>query len=324
MKRFLTTYLLTAGIGTATVYYGTPMIAAKLPRLTNPAFAITGPSVDDLTPSSVAFARMSPVTDASSADPDDSSPGNGTRSIEGDDAPINAPPEAPIIEPPPVIPPYQPPASSTNASSWAILIQRAVHYSTGGKNLGMLPAGTFGEVIKTTTSSDGDVAVCTIDQDGQWKGPVLIGVANLVVFEGPFTTVSADTLGLLRHYYALKERIDARTAAIQQAITAANPHAAAYVRATDAVNEFVLRAKKMSATFKDATGPARSEMLDQLKRMKFEQVRLNSELSQAEARMKEWTANNPDSPTNAASDPELSGWLAELRRIEPLKQAIIP
>jgi hypothetical protein len=58
--------------------------------------------------------------------------------------------------------------------------------------------------------------------------------------------------------------------------------------------------------------------------MKFEQVRLNAELSQAEARMKEWNANNPTSPAHAAPDPELSGWLAELRRLEPRKKAIIP
>jgi glycine cleavage system H lipoate-binding protein len=40
--------------------------------------------------------------------------------------------------------------------------------------------------------------------------------------------------------------------------------------------------------------------------------------------MKEWNANNPTSPANAAPDPELSGWLAELRRLEPQKKAIIP
>jgi hypothetical protein len=324
MKRFLTTYLFTAVSGTAAVYYGTPMIAAKLPRLTNPEFAIIRPSVDDLTPSSISFRRMSPATDAPSADPGDSALGSGTQSTEGEGDPIDKAPEAPIIEPPPVIPPYQPPASATHASSWAILIQRAVHYSTGGKNLGMLPAGTVGEVIKTTTSSDGDVAVCLIEQNGQWKGPILIGVANLVMFEGPLTAVPADTLSLLHHYYTLKERIDARTATIQQAITAANPHAAAFNRATDAVNEFVIRAKKMTVAFKATTGPARSDLLDQLKRMKFEQVRLNAELSQAEARMKEWNANNPTSPAHAAPDPELSGWLAELRRLEPRKKAIIP
>ena len=324
MKRFLTTYLITALIGTAAVYWGTPMIADTLPRSTIPEPAVPRPPTDDLTPTATFFERMSPATDAPSADPGDSGQRLGTRSVDGDDAPVSTPPDAPIIEPPPVIPPYCPPASMTNASSWAILIQRTAHYSKSGKNLGMLPAGTVGEVIKTTTSSDGDVAVCLIEQKGQWKGPILIGVANLVMFEGPLTAVPADTLSLLHHYYTLKERIDARTATIQQAITAANPHAAAFNRATDAVNEFVIRAKKMTVAFKATTGPARSDLLDQLKRMKFEQVRLNAELSQAEARMKEWNANNPTSPAHAAPDPELSGWLAELRRLEPRKKAIIP
>ena len=324
MKRFLVTYLFTAVIGTAAVYFGTPKIAAHLPRLTRPEPAVPLPPVDNLTPTGTFFERMSPATDAPSADPGDSGQSLGTRSVDGKDAPISTPPEAPSIETPPVIPPYYPPASITNASSWAILIQRTAHYSTGGKNLGMLPAGTVGEVIKNTTSSDGDVAVCLIEQNGQWKGPILIGVANLVMFEGPLTAVPADTLSLLHYYYTLKERIDARTAAIQQAITAANPHAAAFNRATDAVNEFVIRAKKMTVAFKATTGPARSDLLDQLKRMKFEQVRLNADLSQAEARMKEWNANNPTSPAHAAPDPELSGWLAELRRLEPRKKAIIP
>lgn len=324
MKRFLATYLFTAVIGTAAVYFGTPKIASLFPRLTRPEPAATRPPTDDLTPTGTFFERMSPATDAPSADPGDSGQRLGTRSVDGDDAPVSTPPEVPSIEPPPVIPPYYPPASMTNASSWAILIQRTAHYSTGGKNLGLLPAGTVGEVIKTTTSSDGDVAVCSIEQGGQWKGPVLISLADLVVFEGPLTAVPADTLSLLHHYYTLKERIDARTAAIQQALTAANPHAAAFIRATDAVNEFVIRAKKMTVAFKATTGPARSELLDQLKRMKFEQVRLNTELSQAEARMKEWNANNPTSPAHAAPDLELSGWLAELRRLEPRKKAIIP
>jgi hypothetical protein len=324
MKRFLTTYLLTAVIGTAAVYFGAPAIAARLSGPARPEPDGAPPSVDALTPVSTAPGLAPTVADTPAAGSGDPTVGCVTAPAEAAATPSSPVPEAPVGVPASVIPPYQPPASITNANAWAILTRRAVHYSTAGKNLGSLPAGTIGEVIKTTTSSDGDVAVCLIEQDGQWKGPVLIGVADLVVFENSLAAVPADTLSLLHHYYTLKERIDARAAAIQKAITDANPHAAAYIRATEAVNAFVIRAQKLTAAFKTATGPARTDLLEKLKRMKFEQVRLNAERSEAEARMKEWSAQNPAPPANAASDPELGGWLAELRRIEPRKRAIIP
>ena len=324
MKRFWATYLLTAVIGTVAIYFGAPMIASKLARPTPPVpSSATHPTVSEIKPARPLFRRISAAALTSTVGQTEPRAPGVTHSRDVTNTNTGDLPASTREGTVSAVPSYRPPDSDPSAPSWAILTRQASHYSTDGKNLGPLPAGTVGEVTRTTTSSRGDFAVCTVDHNGQWKGPVLIGVEYLILFEGPLTAVPTEPLSLLHHYYALKGRIDARSATLQQQHAPGNPHVAAHTRAVNAGTEFTSLAKRRVAAMNAASGPKRSELLDELKQMKFEQARLNSERQQAEARMKEWDAQNPRQ-TRAPVDPELNDWLAELRRLEPEKQAVIP
>ncbi len=330
MSRFWTTYILTAVIGTAAAYFGAPAISAQIARGARPIRLGVMPVASPRGEAQRREAGDRPAElPRSLHTPPEAPAGFGNEPLPVGAAADGAAAVAETVDKPTPQPQedrplYRPPAANPEADSWAILKQNAPHYSVAGQNLGTLPAGTIGEVTKTTTSSNGDVAVCTIDVNGQWKGPVLISVGHLVVFEGPLTRVPLQTLDLLHRYFSLKGRADARAAAVQQKNASANPHAAAYRRANDAWNALNARVTPLTSEFNTATGTRRAELLEQLKRMRIEQSRLRVEREHAADKVRTWQEQNPPQQPDRVQDPELAGWLAELHRIEPEIQKIIP
>jgi len=330
MKSFWATYLFTALVGTAAAYYGAPAI---YPRLAEAGFAprsAAGMPEAQTSAVSVASAavrpspprlRLKPETPApaEAATPPsvpDRAPTQENRTTADDATPL--PPAAPDI------PLYRPPEPDPSASSWAIVMQRTAHYTSDGQNLGPLPAGTVAQVIKTTTSSHGDVAWCTFDRNGQWRGPAFIGMEQLVLFEGPLTVAPPEALNLLHRYFTLKGRVAERIVAIQQKRTADNPIRAAYSQAHEAMKDFDARVSKLTAERDAASGPRRSELINKLHGMRAEQTRLRLERERAAAELKAWNEKNPPQSNDIAADRELAGWIAELDRLEPEKLKLIP
>ncbi len=330
MSRFWTTYILTAVIATAAAYFGAPALSAQIARAARPTKFRATPAASP----HGEVQRLEAIGRSAEIRRPLHTTLEAPASVGNEPLPVGTAPDgaaavaetvdAPTPQQQQDRPLYRPPAANPEAASWGILKQNAPHYSAAGQNLGTLPAGTIGEVTKTTTSSNGDVAVCTIDVNGQWKGPVLISVGHLVVFEGPLTRVPLQTLDMLHHYFSLKGRADARAAAVQQRNASANPHAVAYRRANEAWTALNARVTPLTTEFNTATGTRRAELLEQLKRMRIEQNRLRIERENAAAMLRAWNEKNPPQSPDRVQDPELAGWLAELNRIEPEIQKIIP
>ncbi len=333
--RFWLTYLLTAAAGTALIHWGSPSLAAhadtvrrlagKPPRaaVAAPRAAVAAPRAPTPAaalpvvrmPEDVAAQAQAPQPVPPAAEPETEPPPPAAEAAAETSA---AAPQA--VGAPPL---YTPPPPDPAAASWGVVLHRAPHSGVKGNPLGPLPVGTVVEIQELLPTAEGDMAVCVIDDGGQWKGPVMIGLNHLVRFEGPLTDAPPEAVDLLYRYYRLRERIDARREAHRQRTASANPHAAAHARAVADQRAFDERVRRLTAQRDAASGPRRSQLIDQLHGMQAEGTRLRLNVEEARAKRDAWARENPQ-PANGPGDPELEGWIEELRRLEPEVKRYVP
>lgn len=333
--RFWLTYLLTAAIGTAIVHFGAPSFVAHADFARRPLPAQQPSSV--VAPAQGAQAPNPPrapvqrpqrsvrLVPAQPPQPPQPAAPSATATVETTAA--SATPEQLETtvpeETPPTRPLYTPPPPDPNATSWGMVLRRAPHSGIAGNALGPLSAGTVVEIEKFISTASGDQAVCVIDANGQWKGPVLIGLEHLVCFEGPLTAAPAQAVDLLHRYYRLQEQIDARRAAHRKRAATANPHAAVYERAVTELQTFDERVRTLVAQRDASSGPKRSQLIDQLHGMQATRTRLRLHVEEAKAKGNAWTKQNPQA-TEDPHDPELEEWLDTVRQLEPQVKKYVP
>ena len=326
MKRFWLTYLLMTVIGTAAVHYGALLLCA------HPGFLPLGANYLPQPPASVSARSPALVCRAPEVTvrrPQTRKPGptpNRAQELPPQEMPEAVAaevPQAASASEPPVRRLYTPPPPNPEATSWCILLQQAPGYGADGTMRRTFPAGTVGEIIKRTPTANGDMAVCTVDVGGHWQGPVWIGLEYLVAFQGSLSEAPPPARDLLYRYYTLKGNIDARQAVLRQRAANANPHAAACTRAATDLKTFYARVKKLTAERDAATGPKRSTLINTLHGMQSQLTRLQLQLKQAEDQRKAWEAQHLR-PPDGQRDPEIAGWLEELRQLEPEKQQYVP
>ncbi|NLL84841.1 MAG: hypothetical protein GX230_11470 [Lentisphaerae bacterium] len=346
--RFFITYLLFAAAGTIVVHFTAPKFAPKaanwarqlavkesaepvevsqhvaVRNMPAPATATTsirprsvaeygtgGAQIDQQVPVATPPQAVVAVTDITNSDASDI---DVTFSIDAsDEKKSEEPVEAERAE---VRELYRPPEGDPEAPFWGVLVQSAPSSGLDGNNLGRLPAGIVAEIQEIKTTAKGDVAVCIIDDNGRWRGPIVIGLEYLLRFEGPLTAAPAEPLDLLHRYYTLKGRADERLAEIKRRTTPVNPHEAEYQKAVSALKAFDQRVSAMVKERDTASGARRAKLIDELHAAKYEINRLKHAVEEAGGKRNNWARQNPP-PKELPVDPTLAAWQAELAKLEP-------
>ena len=204
-------------------------------------------------------------------------------------------------------------------SGWGITKTATPYYSAEGKYLGMLPGGTLFDYSAVKTSSKNMVLEAKVRQDGDWTGPFLLDGTSLAIFEGKPDNINPQTIADLTGYFSITSKLAERKDALEKAGYEKSPGFEAARRAQERYSESIRQAAELSAQADKATGSAKSKLDDQLRALKYEQVRIKAEADKEAAGYKAWKDANPLPPETLRDDPEIA---ALEQQLAPLKAKI--
>ena len=234
-------------------------------------------------------------------------------------------PQADVVAEPPD------PGAALNADpgyAWGIVVTNSFFYDAQMNRVGIMAGGTVVARKSSRLLPDGNVAECCyLKEDRLWVyEPVHLYEADLVLFEMPYEQADRASRDLLVEYCRLYGRYEAAKAKLYKDVLLRNPHLAAHQETANAYRAFSLRAKAIHEEHQTATGARRSELEDQLRKMKAEEGDYKRRYEAAKTQYDAWKQQN-------VLDPAASGRLktAEMQSIEnrmkalrPAVQAIVP
>ena len=204
-------------------------------------------------------------------------------------------------------------------SGWGITKSATPYYSADGKRLGVLPGGTLLDYSSVKTSSKNMVLEAKVKQGGDWSGPFLLDCASLAIFEGKPDNIDPAILSDLTEFFSLKSKIAERKAEIEKTAHERSPHAESARRAQERYAESIRKATELNAKAEKQTGAARNKSHEQLRELKYEQVRLKADADKEAANLKAWKEANPLTPEAFRTDAQI---VALEKQLAPLKAKI--
>jgi len=201
-------------------------------------------------------------------------------------------------------------------SGWGITKSPTPYYTAEGKNLGTLPGGTLFDYSSVKTTSKNMVLLAKVKQGGDWTGPFLLDCSSLAIFEGKPDTVSPQIVSDLIEFFSVKSKLAERKATIEKTEHEKNAHFQSAKRAQERYTQSIKAAKELSDKADTQTGAAKSRSLDQLRTMKYEQVKIKAEADKEAANYTVWKIANPIPPERFQADPEIA---ALEKQLAPLK-----
>jgi hypothetical protein len=206
-------------------------------------------------------------------------------------------------------------------SRWAtIKVPDAAAYTMKGKFVGTLKAGAILNILRTTNSAAGEVAVVLPDipMDEEEK-EVLILVKEMNVHPGLLSKV--DPRG--RELYVREAELQAKLRAMWYELSGksktGNPFAAEYLAAKDVYDRYWAKVRDLQAKRDKGDGAARMKYADELRAMKGDDVRVGLAFEAARKKHESW--QNPagkieiTSPEMEAMKKELAGVRDQLRQM---------
>lgn len=314
---FLVKYLVTAAVLAAAVWFGIPVIKARMESqpATATAPAATTATVPASTPATprvpadgaAQAATPAPVTTATPAAPAATTP---VSAPAPEPVPATAATSAVASEP-------TRPVQTGPRYNWGVLAEEAQAYNEEGKPRVKLPAGTVVEKIEERKSADGQrLLVCRVLNNRRWERGFVLKAASVVTFDCPFEEAPKEAREKIVRYFQLQGFIATRTAALREDHLKRNPHFTAYRRAAKEYTDFQERAKELTAQRDAAQGAERTRIASQLERMKSEEVQLRSALEKVEVPYKKWKAEHGDGIETVINDEQIGQWNDEIDEIK--------
>lgn len=232
-------------------------------------------------------------------------------------SPTSAPSKKEVAPPEPVF--------SGPKSGWGIVSQTCAYYSNEGHNVGKLSPGTLITYSGVKQSTKSFVLISKVQrQANKWEGPFLVEAPDLVLFSGEFEKMPEKLINDIKAYYTIKGQIADRKDQIEEAAQSKNPHFDSAKLWQQRYVESVEKASEMEEKANTLKGPAKSKMLDELRSLKYEQVRLKTQADKEAVNYKAWKDQNPISPALFTNDAELKTLQAKLKEAkEKIKDVVV-
>lgn len=197
-------------------------------------------------------------------------------------------------------------------TGWGFVKTSCPYYTEEGKNQGKLPAGTQFKYKGIKQAQKNSMLVSTIrDESGTWKGPYLLDCTVIAAYEGDPESIDPKIIEALGKYFTLSGKIEDRKNEITEDALKDNPYFQAAKAAQDAYLASVKKATELENEMTAATGSRRSKMQDQLRALKYEQVKLQTKSETQIAAYRNWKAEHPIDAQKIADDAQIKAWTAE-------------
>jgi len=216
-----------------------------------------------------------------------------------------------------------PPEPAGPVYDWGLLAETTNSYTAAGISNGRLPGGTVVERISTHESSHGTLLRCRILRDQRWGASVYIPATAVIMFAGPYVEAPKEDRELLVRYFTLRGKIADRSSSLRDQAIRSNPHFLDYQKAAKALTEFNASAKDLVAKRDAATGAARTQLADQLRKLKGQEAQILHNFRRAEEPYKRWRARNDDGSAAIAGDSQINAWENEMQALEPRVRGMV-
>ncbi|MEI7946037.1 MAG: hypothetical protein WCJ02_05050 [bacterium] len=210
-------------------------------------------------------------------------------------------------------------------SGWGVVKVECPYYSTEGRNSGKLPVGTLITYSGVKPSTKGVVLISKIQrQENTWEGPFLIEALDVVLYRGELDKMPENQISDIKAYYAIKGKIAERKEQIEEKTQSRNPYFDTAKLWQQRYAESIEKAGKMEEKANALIGPAKSKMVDELRTMKYEQVRIKTQADKEAVNYKAWKDKNPINPSLFSDDAELKALHIQLKEAkEKVKDVVV-
>ncbi|MEI6646646.1 MAG: hypothetical protein WCP12_11475 [bacterium] len=206
------------------------------------------------------------------------------------------------------------PVFSGSKSGWGIVNEVCAYYSLEGHNMGKLPVGTMLTYSGVKQSTKSFVLISKIQrQEKTWEGPFLIEASDVVIYRGELEKMPDKLMGDLKAYYVIKGQIADRKDQIEEKTLSLNPHFDTAKLWQQRYAESIEKAGKMEEKANVLTGSAKSNMLDALRSLKYEQTRIKTQADNEAMNYKAWKDQHPINPALFNNDAELKVLQTQLK-----------
>ena len=178
-------------------------------------------------------------------------------------------------------------------NGWGFVKKASVYYSTDGKNLGDLKAGTHFKYQDVKSTSKNDMLLSSLRDGSGWHGPYLLPCTEVAAYEGDPETVDIQIVTDLRNYFLLKGEHDQYREQILIREYKKNPHYEAYKQSADKYKASVEKACQLNEKAAKLTGIKKTQAHDELHKLKYSQTELKVNLQQIEVKYKAWKKQHP-------------------------------
>ena len=127
----------------------------------------------------------------------------------------------------------------------------------------------------------------------------------MVLYRGELEKMPEEQIRNIKAYYAIKGQIEARKDQIEGKTQSRNPYFNAAKLWQQRYAESIEKAGKMEAKANALSGSAKSQMVDELRSLKYEQSRIKIQADKEAVNYKAWKDNNPLNPSLFSDDAEL-------------------
>jgi hypothetical protein len=210
-------------------------------------------------------------------------------------------------------------------SGWGVVKVVCPYYSTEGHNNGKLSVGTLITYSGVKPSTKGFVLTSKIQrQENTWEGPFLVEALDVVLYRGEIAKMSENQISDIKAYYTIKGKIAERKDQIEDKTQSRNPYFDTAKLWQQRYAESVEKAGKMEEKANALSGPAKSKMVDELRSMKYEQVRIKTQADKEAMNYKAWKDKNPINPSLFSDDAELKALQIQMNEAkEKVKNVVV-
>ncbi|MGI5868361.1 MAG: hypothetical protein ACOX9C_02805 [Kiritimatiellia bacterium] len=212
--------------------------------------------------------------------------------------------------------------------NWGIVVTNSFFYDAQMKPQGIMLGGTVVARKSSRLLPDGNVAECCYLKEGrQWVyETVHIYEADLVLFDMPYEKADPAQRDLLVEYCQLYGRYEAAKAKLYKDIAKRNPYLADHQETAQSYREFLARAKTLHEEHEAVTGPRRSAIQDELRKMKGQEQDVKRRYEEAKARYDAWKRENVTAPaeTGRLKTPDMQSLENQMKALRPAVQEIVP
>ena len=176
---------------------------------------------------------------------------------------------------------------------WGIVVTNSFVYNENMRQIGVIDGGTVIESMSDSMEPDGRVVRCHYLKERKWsRGTVIIYERDLAMFEGKYADANKEQRDIIIEYCQLNGKLEAQRAKLVEGVASRNPFAAEYKTALREQRDFYAKANATRAEAEKASDASRSELTDQLRRMKMIEPDINKRVSETKTRHDEWLAQN--------------------------------